>query len=72
MRLLAISREQFEKDDEVIIYGAGLWGEIAYYGMELLDIPVSYFCDRMLKDTKKYEKNVYGIEKLEYAANKKL
>lgn len=72
MRLLAISREQFEKDDEVIIYGAGLWGEIAYYGMELLDIPVSYFCDRMLKGTKKCEKNVYGIEKLEYAANKKI
>lgn len=72
MRLLPIDKEQYEIGDEFIIYGAGLWGEIAYYGMELLAIPVAYFCDRMLDGTKKCGKDVYGLEKLEYDEHKKI
>lgn len=46
-----VQTKSFEKNDydvnkKIIIYGASVYGELAYKGLELLNIIPDYFCDR--------------------------
>lgn len=46
--------EQYSKSDILIIYGASVWGEIAYYALRQLGIRPNFFCDRGIQKDKYY------------------
>nr|WP_297274195.1 radical SAM protein [uncultured Agathobaculum sp.] len=39
--------EQFPRDEMVILYGAAMYGELAFHALQELGIPVFSFCDRV-------------------------
>lgn len=43
---ISFTEEQYDENDELIIYGASVWGEIAYRTLQQLGITPDYFCDR--------------------------
>jgi organic radical activating enzyme len=60
----AFTKENYDKNREVIIYGATVYGEIAYWALESIGIRPDYFCDRALAGDKKYGIQVLNPQEL--------
>lgn len=45
----AFNRDTYDKEQLVIIYGAGQYGELALHGLRSLNIPVDFFLDHVRK-----------------------
>lgn len=48
----------YNKEEPVIIYGASVYGEIAYFALKSLGIEPEFFCDRFTKDDKYFSVKV--------------
>lgn len=59
-----MSVNEYHNGDQIIIYGAGIFGEIAYRGLEFLKIPVLFFCDRNMEGEKRFDTDVISPESL--------
>ncbi|SHO48785.1 radical SAM protein [Anaerocolumna xylanovorans] len=60
----AFTKENYDKNREVIIYGATVYGEIAYWALEYIGIRPDYFCDRALGGDKKYGIQILSPQEL--------
>lgn len=58
----------YNKDSELIVYGASVYGEIAFYTLQTLDITPDFFCDRAIE--KEYYFGVKVIRPHEISAHK--
>lgn len=60
----AFTKEKYNKNCEVIIYGATVYGEIAYFALQYMEIKPDFFCDRALAGETKFGIPVLNPETL--------
>ncbi len=53
---MSFTKDTYNKDEPIIIYGASVYGELAYLALERLGLTPTYFCDRS-----KSKKEYFGI-----------
>lgn len=45
-RTKSFEHKDFQKDKKIIVYGAGRYGELAYWGLQAMNLQVDFFVDR--------------------------
>jgi len=59
-----MDKNVYKRGDTIIIYGAGVFGEIALKVLRFLEIPTSYFCDQALSGREKFGISIIAPEEL--------
>lgn len=59
-------KELYDRQDELIVYGASVHGELAYYALQKLGIVPSYFCDRAIEQDEYFGVKVIRPEDMTY------
>lgn len=53
----AFNKDYYDAEKQIIIYGASVYGELAYHGLQCMDIKPDYYCDRARGGIFKYPVN---------------
>lgn len=56
--------EKHHKNKKIIIYGASVWGELAYFGLRQMGLKPDFFCDQSEKRKLYFNTEVITIDKL--------
>lgn len=51
-------KELYDNQNELIVYGASVYGELAYYALQKIGIAPSYFCDQAINQDQYFGVNV--------------
>lgn len=65
----SFDKENHKKDRRVIIYGASVWGELAFYGLKQMGILPDYFCDQSRKRKEYFGVKIISPKELETKFN---
>ena len=52
-KTVSFNKERYIKSEPIIIYGASVYGELAYIALSQMGLKPEYYCDRS-KDIKEY------------------
>ena len=57
-------KELYDRHNELIVYGASVYGELAYYALQKIGIMPSYFCDQAINQDQYFGVNVIRPEEM--------
>ena len=63
-RIHSFEKDSYIKDEPIIIYGASVYGEIAYWALKTIGIKPDYFCDRASKSVAYFDIKILKPEEL--------
>ena len=66
---VSFNKSNYDYNEPVIVYGASVYGEIAYYALEEMGIKPSYFCDRAYQKQTYFEIPVIRLNDLKTMQN---
>ena len=65
-------KELYDRHNELIVYGASVYGELAYYALQKIGIMPSYFCDQAINQDQYFGVNVIRPEEMVNHKNRRL
>ena len=68
-RTISFTRNHFDHSKPLIIYGAAVYGEIAYHALSSMGISPDYFCDQMQEEPTYYGIPIINLNDLEKMLN---